>query len=99
MRVSDAIARECWRFQMTCYFVLKHRGLAGLIPFALTFGLIGLLRVVRWRRPDAARSLWDACARAWAAWKRGPDEALGTGRIGPDAVRTAVPVRIGEVGA
>jgi glycosyltransferase involved in cell wall biosynthesis len=100
VRVSDAIARESWRFQMTCYFVLKHRGIAGLVPFALTFGLIGLVRVLRWRQPEAVRVLWAACARAWSAWKRGPDETLSVPRTGgAETMRTAPAVRIGEVGA
>ena len=51
VRVADEIAREGWRFQLTCYFVLKHRGRLGLLPFAATFGLIGLLRALRWLRP------------------------------------------------
>ena len=76
VRVTDAIARECWRFQLTCYFILKHRGLAGLVPFAATFGLIGLIRLARWRRLGAARTLWDACRRGWDAWRQGPDESL-----------------------
>lgn len=76
VRVADAIAREAWRFRLTCYFVLKHRGLAGLAPFALTFGSIALARVLRWRRPSAATVLWDAVLSGWADWRRGPDEAL-----------------------
>jgi len=76
VRVSDAVARECWRFQLTCYFLLKHRGPWSLAPFAATFGVIGLIRLLQWRRPQAALQLWAACRRGWAAWRRGPDEAL-----------------------
>ena len=81
VRVVDAIARECWRFQLTCYFVLKHRGIVGLLPFALTFGLIGAVRVLRWRQPKAALALWQACERGWQAWKRGPDQRLAVSRL------------------
>jgi GT2 family glycosyltransferase len=76
VRVTDAIARECWRFQLTCYFLLKQRGPWSLVPFAATFGAIGLIRALQWRSPHAARELWAACRRGWAAWRRGPDEAL-----------------------
>lgn len=81
VRVTDAIARECWRYQLTCYFVLKHRGLPGLLPFAVTFGLIAVVRVLRWRKPSAARLLWTAGQRGWIAWKQGPDQALARGPL------------------
>ncbi len=76
VRVTDLVGRECWRFQLTLYFVLKHRGISGLVPFAATFGTIALLRLVRWGRPRAALELWAACRRGWVAWRLGPDEEL-----------------------
>lgn len=83
VRITDVIARECWRFQLTCYFVLKHRGLAGLLPFGATFGLIALARVLRWRKPGAAALLGAACKRGWASWKQGADEALVRAPLSP----------------
>lgn len=100
VRVTDLVARECWRFQLTCYFVLKHRGAPGLIPFAATFGAIGLVRAIRWRRPRAIGELWRACLRGRAAWRNGPDEGL-TGRGGPRDVgaRAVAQPRAGELEA
>ena len=79
VRVSDEIVREGWRFQLTCYFVLKHRGRLGLLPFGATFGLIGLLRTLRWLRPNTIPLLWAACGRGWRSWKNGPDQAIARG--------------------
>ena len=76
VRITDVIARECWRYQLTCYFVLKHRGRLGLVPFAVTFGSIALVRMLRWRKANAAHLLWTACKRGWAAWTQGPDQDL-----------------------
>lgn len=86
VRVSDEIARECWRFQLTCYFVLKHRGRIGLVPFGATFSLIALIRILRWRQPRATLLLWNACRRGWSAWKTGPEDRLPSRAAAPDAV-------------
>lgn len=81
VRITDRIARECWRFQLTCYFVRKHRGLLGLVPFAVTFGLIAMLRIMQWRRPSAAMPLWAAIQRGLASFRQGPDQALVRGPL------------------
>lgn len=76
VRVGDAILREAWRFRLTCYFVLKHRGFVGLPSFIWTFGLIGIIRVLRWRQSGVAALLWQGVRDGWADWRRGPDQEL-----------------------
>ena len=49
VRVEDALRAERWRFRSTAYYIRKHRGVAGLVPFGATFGAIALARAVRWR--------------------------------------------------
>ncbi len=76
VRVENAIAAECSRFRSTAYFVSKNRGLVGLVLFILTFGLIALVRAVRWRRPLALLTLARAALEGRRAWRGGPDHDL-----------------------
>jgi GT2 family glycosyltransferase len=76
VRVGDDENKEWYRFRNTAYYVTKHRGILGLLPFAVTFGLIAMVRAWRWRRGAALYAL------AWAAWEGvlaaglGADEAI-----------------------
>ncbi len=82
VRVEDAVRGERWRFRSTAYFVRKHRGRRGLIPFTATFGAIALARAVRWRDPSAVGELAEAAREGVAAFSEGPDEGIpaDTGR-------------------
>jgi GT2 family glycosyltransferase len=75
VRLTSAETTEISRFRNTGYFIAKHRGRAGLLPFALTFGLIAVARAVRWRSP---RALWKLA--------RSAHEGIVTARLGPDDV-------------
>ncbi len=76
VRVEDALRGEAWRFRNTAYFILKHRGLAGIPSFGATFGAIALARAMRWRSPAAVRVLAVAVAEGVAEWRKGPDQAV-----------------------
>jgi GT2 family glycosyltransferase len=76
VRVEDALRAERWRFRSTAYYVRKHRGVAGLVPFAVTFGGIALSRAVRWRSPAALRELARAGADGLRAFQDGADESI-----------------------
>ena len=76
VRVEDALRAERWRFRSTAYYVRKHRGVAGLVPFAVTFGGIALSRAVRWRSPAALRELARAGADGLRAFQNGADESI-----------------------
>lgn len=76
VRVEDALRAERWRFRSTAYYVRKHRGVAGLLPFFATFSGIALSRAVRWRSPSAIRELAKAGAEGLRAFQDGVDEAI-----------------------
>jgi GT2 family glycosyltransferase len=46
---SNPQSQEYFRFRNTAYYVAKHRGLIGLLPFALTFSIIAARRAWQWR--------------------------------------------------
>jgi GT2 family glycosyltransferase len=76
VRVEDAARAECARFRSTAYFVLKHRGVSGVPPFAATFGAIAMARALRWRDASAVPALWAAVHEGVEAWRSGPDEGI-----------------------
>jgi GT2 family glycosyltransferase len=53
-------AQEYFRFRNTGYYVAKHRGLIGLLPFALTFSMIAAKRAWQWRTWDKWWALMQA---------------------------------------
>jgi len=77
VRLESAMASEASHFRSTAYFVSKHRGRLGLLPFGFTFGLIAIVRATRWRRPSALLALARAASDGRRAWRDGPDQDLG----------------------
>lgn len=75
-RVSSEREREWWRFRSTAYYIRKHRGRVGLLPFAATFALIGLKRVVQWKDPGLARYLISGVLAGLTAYRSGADQSL-----------------------
>ena len=57
---TDPLITECWRFHNTGYYVGKHRGLIGFVPFVLTFALIAVKRAWQWHRPSVVAELLKA---------------------------------------
>ena len=75
-RVESNLHREWWRFRATAYYVRKHRGPVGLLPFLLTFTLIGLRYAWRERAPHALAYLAGGIKAGLLAYHNGPDERL-----------------------
>ncbi len=63
VRMGDAIATECWRFQNTGRFVRKHRNRITWPLVMTTFAGIALKRAVQWKDPSAPASLMRALLR------------------------------------
>ncbi len=76
VRVEDALRAERWRFRSTGYYVRKHRGFAGLLPFTLTFGAIAVARAVRWRDASAVGVLAYAALDGIRTAAKPPDDAV-----------------------
>jgi glycosyltransferase involved in cell wall biosynthesis len=81
VRATDKIATECRRFRSTAYYVLKHRGVAGFVPFSFIFGLIAVVRVFRFRSllvlPLLVRATMDGIAR-WSKGQATPQPTRNT---------------------
>jgi GT2 family glycosyltransferase len=75
VRLASAETTEISRFRNTGYYVAKNRGRAGLLPFAITFGLIAVVRALRWWSPSALGKL-----------ARAAHEGIATARLEPDDV-------------
>ncbi len=75
-RVESDLRREWWRFRATAYYIRKHRGPLGLLPFLLTFTLIGLRCAWRERTPTAMPYLATGMKAGLLAYRNGPDERL-----------------------
>jgi GT2 family glycosyltransferase len=75
-RVTSEQEREWWRFRSTAYYIMKHRGPIGMLPFLATFGFIAAHRAVRWRSPRALFSLLGGIATGLDALQHGADETL-----------------------
>jgi GT2 family glycosyltransferase len=75
-RVGGAEASEWFRFRNTGYYVVKHRGFLGLLPFSATFAAIAASRAWRWRSPSALLTLARAAREGVAAAALGSDDAI-----------------------
>lgn len=73
VRQPNPIETEYERFRSTAYFIFKHRGYVGFLPFALRFTLIAISRTFRYR----SISVFVGCQRAML-------KGLTLGRAGPD---------------
>jgi GT2 family glycosyltransferase len=79
VRAEDKLGAEVRRFRSTAYFVLKHRGILGFVPFAATFSLIAMnraLRVKEFRSLGALHQLLEGVFDGYRKWQAGPDEAI-----------------------
>jgi len=54
VRQGGAMATEIWRFANTGRYLMRHRGMAGLLAAFPTFVAIAAKRAVQWRSPLAA---------------------------------------------
>jgi len=96
-RVESDLHREWWRFRATAYYVRKHRGPIALLPFLLTFTLIGLRCAWRERTPNALAYLVGGIKAGLLAYQNGPDERLPCCSA-RDTAASGPPYTIGSVG-
>ena len=96
-RVESELQREWWRFRATAYYIRKHRGPAGLLPFLLTFTFIALRCAWRERAPNALAYLAGGIKAGLLAYRNGPDERLPCCPA-DDAAASSLPYSIRSVG-
>lgn len=76
VRAANKIETEYRRFSSTAYFVLKHRGVLGTLPFVLTFTLIAISRTLRYRSIDVFLGCLGAMLKGFALAKSGADQLI-----------------------
>ena len=80
VRVANADKALLHRFTSTAYFVTKHRGLAGLVPFAAQHSIVALYKAIRQRRPGLLVVLFNAATQGVSRARGTPDQDLPAGR-------------------
>ena len=76
VRARNQVETEYRRFSSTAYFILKHRGILGCIPFVATFMLIAFTRIFRYRSVAIIPGYVRALAEGFALTRGGPDQDL-----------------------
>jgi glycosyltransferase involved in cell wall biosynthesis len=76
VRVPTSRMTDFYRFRSTAYFVRKHRGVRGLVPFGLTHLLVGLVRTAKTRNLLLPLELVRGVKAGLARRRAGADEAL-----------------------
>lgn len=90
---TDLIARECSRFRNTGYYLMKHRGFLGLVPFVPTSTLISIKRTWQLRNlramPRLLRSMVEGIRAGQNFRKRnrtpGPNVSCVGSRMQPSS--------------
>jgi GT2 family glycosyltransferase len=80
VRLGGALQTERCRFRSTAYYILKHRGWLGFVPFLTTFFLIASFRVWRFRSPGVFFSLMREIGTGYKSWMAGADQELRLSR-------------------
>jgi GT2 family glycosyltransferase len=76
VREIGVVINEHRRFSSTAYYIRKHRGFLGCIPFVATFSLIALSRAWRYRSLGVLPGCAKALRSGFALAKRGPDQIV-----------------------
>ena len=76
VRRQNKLQAECRRFELTAYYVGKHRGFLGVASFVITFSLIACMRAVRFRSFSTIPVLYKAMFKGFAKVRKGPDQLL-----------------------
>ena len=63
VRSANALATQEQRFRSTAHYVRKHRGLAGVVQFAVTFLMMAAKTAIKLRRPRVMVALGRALLR------------------------------------
>ena len=81
VRVADIDDKEFYRFRSTAYFVRKHRGPAGLVPFALTHAFVACLKSVQARNPALVLHLARGALAGLERLRAGTRQDLPRGEV------------------
>jgi GT2 family glycosyltransferase len=76
VREKNPLQAEITRFECTAYYILKHRGWPGTIPFIATFTLIAAQRTIRFRTPNTLPTLLRAIITGFGSARRGADVVI-----------------------
>jgi GT2 family glycosyltransferase len=76
VRKPNSIETEYRRFSSTAYYVFKHRGILGVVPFVAIFTLIAVSRVLRYRSIKVLPGYLQAILHGIALAKSGPDQLI-----------------------
>jgi GT2 family glycosyltransferase len=76
VRAGDPLASESSRFRSTAYFIRKHRGRSGLLPFAAVHCLVAASKTFRSMRRDAPLHLLRGALAGLRQYRLGTDETL-----------------------
>jgi glycosyltransferase involved in cell wall biosynthesis len=76
VRVANPRQTDYFRFRSTAYFVRKHRGRWGLVPFGVTHLLVALVRTAKTRNPALPLDLAHAVKAGLDRRAAGADQAL-----------------------
>ncbi len=79
LRLANVLATQEQRFRSTAYYIRKHRGLAGMVPFAMTFMLIALMKAVQLRRLGAVTALARALLNGMREGGLAPEDWMPEG--------------------
>jgi GT2 family glycosyltransferase len=76
VRLESKIDSERRRFRSTAYYIVKHRGWLGLVPFIITFTLIALKKALQFKSPSSFFTLLAEIKVGILKWLEGPAESL-----------------------
>jgi len=82
VREKDRLQAEIVRFECTAYYIIKHRGWLGAVPFAACFALIAGVRVITFRSLKTFPTLCQAMYRGFLSGRTAPDQQIPNARIG-----------------
>lgn len=74
VRSPNVLATEEGRFASTAYFILKHRGVLGTVPFVATFLMIAIKKAIALRSPGAIVKLVRAMSRGFGEARKTPQD-------------------------
>lgn len=76
VRQTKPVETEYERFRSTAYFIFKHRGYLGFLPFAMRFTLLAISRTLRYRSLNVFIGCQQAMLTGLKLARSGPDQLI-----------------------
>ncbi len=86
VRVENDRRSGYYRYRSTAYFIRKHRGTLGLIPFAATHAVVAARMLLRTRDPILLSHLVRGARDGVSASMKRPDQLIPDVAVGPSSV-------------